>query len=366
MGTMAEQAVHDAGEEPARSVALVPPDEVVHLGMLQASTPDQLIEAATKIATPLKRLITERGLAKRIQGKEYVQCEGWTTMGAMLGVTPEEEAVEERACAACDEPDCGHTVFVATVGLYTLADHRRVGRASAECGSPDELDNDGTPTWADRPRYARRSMAITRATAKAFRLTFSWIVVLAGYAPTPAEEVPERGFERRASRPAPSTSQTITLTTPIPFGMYGPKRQGGALTVEQAGPAYFQKCLDRAQEPDKRKEWYRFCERALQLFEDVRGAAEAGLAEGARQVQRDHEGPDEPDDGGEAATVASSPAEVARGRILGLLADPAVPEKSKGIYGELYRGMGPEATLDELNRVITNLEAAKRKAATAK
>jgi len=33
-------------------------------------------------------------------------------------------------------------------------------------------------------------MAITRATGKAFRLSLSWIMQLAGFDPTPAEEIP--------------------------------------------------------------------------------------------------------------------------------------------------------------------------------
>ena len=66
-----------------------------------------------------------------------------------------------------------------------------IGRASAECGSPDELDRHGKPVWSSRPRYARRSMAQTRATGKACRLAFSWIMALAGYEPTPAEEMPD-------------------------------------------------------------------------------------------------------------------------------------------------------------------------------
>ncbi len=54
-------------------------------------------------------------------------------------------------------------------------------RASAECGH----DN----PWKQRPHYARRSMAQTRATGKACRLAFSWIMSLAGYSATPYEEV---------------------------------------------------------------------------------------------------------------------------------------------------------------------------------
>ena len=46
------------------------------------------------------------------------------------------------------------------------------------------------PTWKGRPDYARRSMAATRATSKVCRLAFSWVMVLAGFQPTPAEEIP--------------------------------------------------------------------------------------------------------------------------------------------------------------------------------
>jgi len=72
--------------------------------------------------------------------------------------------------------------------LIRSSDGKLIGRASALCGM-DEKDRYGKPTWATRPEYARRSMAVTRATGKAFRLGFSWIMTLAGYAPTPAEEI---------------------------------------------------------------------------------------------------------------------------------------------------------------------------------
>ena len=71
-----------------------------------------------------------------------------------------------------------------------MSDGACISRASAECGAPDELDRYGKPVWSSRPRYARRSMAQTRATGKACRLAFSWVMSLAGYEPTPFEEMP--------------------------------------------------------------------------------------------------------------------------------------------------------------------------------
>src|SRR5262249_27437128 len=43
--------------------------------------------------------------------------------------------------------------------------------------------------WAKKPLFQLRSMAQTRACAKAMRNVLAWVVVLAGYAPTPAEEM---------------------------------------------------------------------------------------------------------------------------------------------------------------------------------
>jgi len=156
----------------------------IELGTLRANTPAALLAAASSIATPLAEMIDKQGLAINIQGRSYVRCEGWVTMGAMLGVTPQEVSNTQD----------GAGVYVATVELVNIRTGAVVGRASAECGAPDELDKQGNPFWSNRPQYARRSMAATRATSKAFRQSFSWIMVMAGYQPTPAEEVPDGGF----------------------------------------------------------------------------------------------------------------------------------------------------------------------------
>ena len=166
-------------ESPALDIVPVETN-AIELGTLKASSPGEVIAEATKMATPLAKLIEDRKLYTDIRGKRHVRCEGWTTLAAMLGVTPHEVSVTE--------PQEG--VFVATVELRRMSDGAVIGRASAECGAADE------PMWADRPRYARRSMVLTRATAKTCRMTFSWIMVLAGYDATPAEEMPtESGVE---------------------------------------------------------------------------------------------------------------------------------------------------------------------------
>lgn len=159
----------------------------VELGVIRADRPTQLVAMATDAANALASVIESRKLFSVIQGKRFVKCEGWTTLAAMLGCTPHEIGVTEV-----------DGVFTAVVELRRLTDGQPVGRASAECGAPDELDRNGKPVWANRPRYARRSMALTRATAKACRLAFSWIMALSGFEVTPAEEIPQEDAPRKA------------------------------------------------------------------------------------------------------------------------------------------------------------------------
>lgn len=150
----------------------------ISLGTIQANSPQELVASATGAAETLAAVIESQKLYVTLQGRRFVRCEGWTTLAAMLGTMPREVGVEEM-----------DGIYVATVELVRVADGMVLTRASAECGAPDELDRQGNPTWSARPRYARRSMAITRATAKACRIAFSWVVTLAGFEPTPAEEM---------------------------------------------------------------------------------------------------------------------------------------------------------------------------------
>jgi len=150
----------------------------VALGTLQASNPAALVAGAAELAKQLAIVIKKQNLATVIKGKQFVNVEGWTTLATMLGVTAREVCTVEA-----------DGVYTATVELVRMSDQAVISRASAECGSADELDKHGKPIWSSRPRYARRSMAQTRATGKACRLAFSWIMSLAGYEPTPAEEM---------------------------------------------------------------------------------------------------------------------------------------------------------------------------------
>lgn len=169
--------------------------EIVRLGAIEATSPNDVVIRATGMAKTLADIITSRKLYTTINGKKYVQVEGWSTLGAMMGVLPREVEVYER-----ENGD-----FEATVELIRTSDCAVVGRASSIVSSDEKL-------WKGRERYARRSMAVTRATGKAYRLGFSWIMSLAGYEPTPAEEMPVEEVRpvKRATLPQPEQSDPVT------------------------------------------------------------------------------------------------------------------------------------------------------------
>lgn len=195
---------------PETTTAIVPQQQPgLLLGSLsvQADTPAatalESIEVASTIARKLADVIRGRKatgndpgqppLYATIKGRDYVKVEGWTTMAAMLGVVVREVVTREH-------PDVDGE-FVSTVEAIRISDGAVLGRATHRCGAADDRP------WCDRPRYARSSMALTRATGKVLRVLFSWIMPLAGYEVTPAEEMPNDDGNSGSSRAAPPKPQ---------------------------------------------------------------------------------------------------------------------------------------------------------------
>lgn len=171
--------------------------------LFRTDDPDEVIERASKAAGALKAIIEKQGLATRIQGRDHVRVEGWQTLGTMLGVT----SVCTWTRKVGDEKTGG---WEARVEARTL-DGRVIGAAEAECLRSER-------TWKGRDDFAIRSMAQTRATSKALRSVLAFVVTLAGYAPTPAEEAedqpPARPEPQRAQVRRPSSGSRNGGTSP--------------------------------------------------------------------------------------------------------------------------------------------------------
>lgn len=141
-------------------------------------SPTAKITYATEIANQLNLIIENKKLYKQFGKTKHIEVTGWSTLGTLLGILPKEEKVIEHE-------DGTYEAHVSLVNLSGVV----VGGSSSICGTDE-------PNWRGKPKYARRSMAITRATGKAYRLAFGWITVLAGYSATPAEEMPIDDIEK--------------------------------------------------------------------------------------------------------------------------------------------------------------------------
>lgn len=127
-----------------------------------------------EFANNLKSIIVEKKLYVNIRGKNYPLVEGWQIAGAFTGTFPIVEKVENLS-------EGTNYKYRAEVSLRDK-DGNKVGYGVAIC-----TNREAGKTGFDE--YAVASMAQTRAVGKAFRMKLGWLLKIAGYEATPAEEM---------------------------------------------------------------------------------------------------------------------------------------------------------------------------------
>lgn len=170
------------------------------VGLFGTNEPAAVVEKATSVANALKAVIVKQGLVSKISGKEYPRCEAWTLLGTMLGVFPVTVWTKQL--------DDG---WEARVEAKTR-DGATIGAAEAQCLRSEK-------NWSNRDDFALRSMAQTRATAKCLRMPLGFVMTLAGFEATPAEEMSfDGGRPLAASQPKtpPSTPPPQSSKAPPP------------------------------------------------------------------------------------------------------------------------------------------------------
>ena len=197
-----EEIVEGEFLEEENQELLVNPDTVseiismnIPLGSLSLPDPQSVITRAVELAKSLADIVNQLQLYVEFRNKKgimvkYVYVEGWEVLGGMLGIGAHEVSSIQREDGA----------YIAEVKLIRHSDGAIVGRGSAICG----MDED----WGGRKEYTRKSMATTRATGKAYRIAFSWIMRLAGYEPTPAEEMFDMIDEQKGKEIAGPTKKS--------------------------------------------------------------------------------------------------------------------------------------------------------------
>lgn len=146
-----------------------------------AIVPAELIRQATDIASVCKEIVAKT--AKTIEKKKYVQVEGWQAIATAHG-----------CCAGARD-------VKRVEGGYSAVGEVRMMSTGVVIATAEGFVGDDEPNWAKRPEYARRAMAQTRAISRVCRSAFAHVVVMMdnGLSTTPAEEVPDGGFDNRGA-----------------------------------------------------------------------------------------------------------------------------------------------------------------------
>jgi len=149
--------------------------------------PADTLAAAHRAAVALQDVIRRKAKPVMFGGEQYLEFEDWQTVGRFYGVTSKAVSV--------DPITIGGVHGFKAVAVAQLVDGRAISRAESLCMS-DEAN------WAHKPLYQLASMAQTRACAKSLRNVLAWVVVLAGYRATPAEELQGTAVPTRKPQPA--------------------------------------------------------------------------------------------------------------------------------------------------------------------
>lgn len=173
-------------EEPGQEV--VPVERLPDVTLFGTSDPGEVVEKVTKVATVLKDILRQQRLTQRIGSNDHVRVEGWQTLGSMIGVFPVKEQVEEIPWPATIPERLKGQREAGLVFGYK-ASYRAQTLAGAVVGGAEGTCRRTESKWHARDDYALMSMAQTRAMSKALKAPLGFIVTMAGYEATPAEEM---------------------------------------------------------------------------------------------------------------------------------------------------------------------------------
>lgn len=137
--------------------------------------PEVVLAEAQKAAKALAEVVSKKRKPVVFNGEQYLEFEDWQTCGKFYGLTAKVVSTQFIDYGAVQG-------FEAKADTIRLSDGMVISSAEAMCLNDE-------PNWSKKPLFQLRSMAQTRACSKSLRNVLAWVVVLAGYKPTPAEEM---------------------------------------------------------------------------------------------------------------------------------------------------------------------------------
>jgi hypothetical protein len=215
-------------------------DNGAGVALFPGSDADEILAVAADVAAKFGDVVRKQRMFKRIGESDHIQIEAWQTIGALTGVVasegeveqlpwPELEPVGEAPPVAGREPrnrDSAdwhewkhaerlraawelHDGMVRARGLgraFGFVARFRAIKHGAGVGWGEGRCTRGEASKVHQDDYALASMAQTRAQSRALGAPLKFVVKLAGYETTPAEELD-------GAAPAPAAA-----APPLPWG----------------------------------------------------------------------------------------------------------------------------------------------------
>ncbi|RYU79607.1 hypothetical protein EWM57_10290 [Hymenobacter persicinus] len=176
------------------------------------------------LATDLAKFIKENKLTTNVQGKEFVNVEGWQYAGSRLGIVP---IVDHVINVSTDT----ELKYQAKVTLFDLRSGHTVGAGFAICSNKEQ----GKKFYQE---FAIMSMAQTRAIGKAYRNILAWIIRAAGYEPTPAEEMEYGGNQPDAKGGEATPAPQVVAAPAVAAAMKAVPAEPAVVAEAPAAVAY--------------------------------------------------------------------------------------------------------------------------------
>lgn len=168
--------------------------------LLQMHIPADVIEAGKL----LQSFIKQQKLSTQVQGKEFVNVEGWQYAGSLFGWNTKAE----QCLNISNDQEIKYQAKVVALNH----EGQEVGAGFGICSNKES----GKKFYQE---FAIASMAQTRAVGKAYRNSLAFLMRLAGFEATPSEEMEYSGNMPAAPAPAPVMKAETTAPqapTPLP------------------------------------------------------------------------------------------------------------------------------------------------------
>jgi hypothetical protein len=168
--------------------------------VIQDNNPIGNIKRSKDVAGACKEIVTRTSI--KIQNRKYVPVEGWMAIATAHGCNLSATDVKQV--------DGG----ISARGIVRrISDGLILGEAEGFVGDDEK-------TWSNRPLFARRAMAQTRAMSRAARSVFAHVVVLmdAGLETTPAEEMGHEIEVKPVEVAKVATSKPVVIQ-PVKLGL---------------------------------------------------------------------------------------------------------------------------------------------------